>query len=582
MTGKALGGVRRAQMITTYGIGSLVAVGSQSFMVAGIDHWPDPVEGEDVFIHEPRLERDLHVSGFRLPPASESERRGDVPVVRFPVWHSCPESGVLTEFWHWGSPTGTGAPTCKEHDERELVPSRFVMVCDKGHIDEFPYYRWVHAGSPPAGRCGQLRIEASGRSAALRDIEVSCSCGKKVTMEGALGGSALRGVTGCTGRMPWLGKDVRDEHCDEQPRAMQRGASGVWFSDVASAIDIPPWSQGVQKLIARHWKALGKARHLRDLIEDMGLATGTGYSVDDLARAVEKRRRTEQGLEDDSALDRKVEEYEALTRTTPEEGRNQTFVCLPGPDGALAPELAVAQVMRVERLREVRVLQSFSRVAALGPADRAKRGAALYNTDSRPYWLPAIEVIGEGVFLTLDQERLGAWEQRKAVHDRAALIDTAYRRPFTATGTEADRAITPRFLLLHTLAHAVINEWSLDCGYPAAALRERLYASDTMAGMLLYTATSDSAGSLGGIVAQTEPDRLFSSIRRALEHTAWCSADPLCIEATASGVDSLNLAACHACALLPETSCEEYNTLLDRGLLIGTPDAPDLGFFTID
>jgi hypothetical protein len=548
-------------------------------MVAGIDHWPDPVEGEDAFIHEPRLERDLHVSGFRLPPASESKLRGDVPVVRFPVWHSCPESGVLTEFWRWGTPTG--APVCKEHDDRELVPSRFVMVCDKGHIDEFPYYRWVHAGSPPAGRCGQLRIEASGRSAALRDIEVSCTCGKRVTMEGALGGLALKDVTDCTGRMPWLGKDVREEHCEAPPRAMQRGASGVWFSDVASAIDIPPWSQGVQKLIARHWKALGRTRNPKDLIEDMGLAAGSGYSVDDLVRAVEKRRRTEAGLEEDSALDRKVEEYEALTRKTPEQGRAQTFVCVPGPDGSLAPELAVAQVMRVERLREVRVLQSFSRLAALGPADRAKRGAALYNADSRPHWLPAIEVIGEGVFLTLDQQRLVEWEQRTAVQEQAGLIDAAYRTLFASKGGEADRAITPRLLLLHTLAHAIINEWSLDCGYPAAALRERLYASDTMAGMLIYTATSDSAGSLGGIVAQTEPDRLFSSIRRALEHAAWCSADPLCIEATASGVDSLNLAACHACALLPETSCEEYNTLLDRGLLIGTPEAPDLGFFTI-
>ncbi|MEU5437708.1 DUF1998 domain-containing protein [Streptomyces sp. NPDC020719] len=580
MTGKALGGVRRAQMITTYGAGSLVAVGSQSFMVAGIDHWPDPVEGEDVFVHEPRLERDLRVDGFRLPPTSESERRGDVPVVRFPVWHSCPESGVITEFWRWGNPTG--APTCKEHDDRELVPSRFVMVCGKGHIDEFPYYRWVHAGSPPAGRCGQMKIEASGRSAALRDIEISCSCGKKVTMEGALGRAALRGITGCTGRMPWLGEHVREEGCDEQPRAMQRGASGVWFSDVASAIDIPPWSQGLQKLIGRHWKALGKVRHLRDLVEDMGLATGTGYSVDDLVRAVEKRRRTEEGLDEDSAFDRKAEEYEALTRTTLEGGRDQSFVCVPGPDGSSAPELAMDQVMRVERLREVRVLQSFTRVNAPSGANRAQSGAPLYNKDGRPNWLPAMEVVGEGVFLTIDQQRLSGWEERGVVRARAALIDAAYRDRHEAMGGTPDRKITPRFILIHTLAHAIINEWSLDCGYPAAALRERLYASDTMAGILLYTATSDSAGSLGGIVAQTEPDRLFPSIRRALDRVAWCSADPLCIEATASGVDSLNLAACHACVLLPETSCEEYNTFLDRGLLIGTQEAPELGFFKID
>jgi hypothetical protein len=99
-----------------------------------------------------------------------------------------------------------------------------------------------------------------------------------------------------------------------------------------------------------------------------------------------------------------------------------------------------------------------------------------------------------------------------------------------------------------------------------------------MAGTLIYTATSDSAGSLGGIVAQAASDQLFASIRRALDRAAWCSADPLCIE---SAVDNLNLAACHACALLPETSCEVYNTRLDRGILIGTPDVPELGYFKI-
>jgi hypothetical protein len=31
--------------------------------------------------------------------------------------------------------------------------------------------------------------------------------------------------------------------------------------------------------------------------------------------------------------------------------------------------------------------------------------------------------------------------------------------------------------------------------------------------------------------------------------------------------------------MLPETSCEHNNIILDRGLLVGTPDNPDLGFF---
>ena len=139
--------------------------------------------------------------------------------------------------------------------------------------------------------------------------------------------------------------------------------------------------------------------------------------------------------------------------------------------------------------------------------------------------------------------------------------------------------VTPRLLLIHTLAHALISQWSLDCGYPAASLRESLYVSDEMCGLHDYTATSDSAGSLGGVVAQANPERLASSFVESLSRMAWCSADPLCIEIDAQGVDGLNLAACHACALLPEVSCEEMNVFLDRGLLIGTPAHPELGFF---
>ena len=99
-----------------------------------------------------------------------------------------------------------------------------------------------------------------------------------------------------------------------------------------------------------------------------------------------------------------------------------------------------------------------------------------------------------------------------------------------------------------------------------------------MAGILIYTATSDSAGSLGGIIAQAEPDRLDESLRQAVATSGWCSADPLCIEAESAGSDSLNLAACHACLLLPEVSCEEMNLILDRGVLVGVPGTPEVGF----
>ena len=125
-----------------------------------------------------------------------------------------------------------------------------------------------------------------------------------------------------------------------------------------------------------------------------------------------------------------------------------------------------------------------------------------------------------------------------------------------------------------------MNELSMDAGYPVASLRERVYAGKDRAGVLIYTASADSAGSLGGLSAQSEPGRLDAVLHSAMQRALWCTADPVCIESTASGINNLNLVACHACMLVPETSCEKRNCFLDRALLVGLPDHPEVGYFS--
>jgi hypothetical protein len=270
------------------------------------------------------------------------------------------------------------------------------------------------------------------------------------------------------------------------------------------------------------------------------------------------------------------EEYEALSRGRVETPSRQDFVCEPVGITDTTLTRWFRRVMSVTRLREVRALESFTRVLPPGPADGPERRAALCESDIG--WLPAIEVQGEGVFLAVDQDRLARWETDPAVVQRVRPIHDRYRARFAALKKDPDREVTPRLVLLHTLAHLLILQWSLDCGYPTAALRERIYAGPTMAGILIYTATTDSAGSLGGVVGLSEPKRLQRAMAEMAERSAWCSSDPLCSESTAAGVDSLNLAACHACTLLPEVSCEEMNVLLDRATVVDTPGAPPIGF----
>jgi len=204
--------------------------------------------------------------------------------------------------------------------------------------------------------------------------------------------------------------------------------------------------------------------------------------------------------------------------------------------------------------------------------------------DDRIDWLPATIVRGEGIFLELKVELLDRWHQTDHVVRRAAALLTAYNRRRLERG-QAPRNVPPKFLLMHTLAHGLVTQLSFDCGYGSSSLRERIYCETDdptrpMHAILLYTASGDADGTMGGLVRQGTPERLEHTLIAALNRAQWCSSDPVCIESTGQGVDNANLAACHGCVLLPETSCEEGNRLLDRGMIVGTLGAPGLGVFT--
>ena len=100
-----------------------------------------------------------------------------------------------------------------------------------------------------------------------------------------------------------------------------------------------------------------------------------------------------------------------------------------------------------------------------------------------------------------------------------------------------------------------------------------------MNGVLIYTASGDSDGSLGGLVGLGKAGQIEDTIASALKNALWCTSDPICSQSAGQGPESCNLAACHNCALLPETSCEKGNRLLDRALLVGTISDPKMGYF---
>jgi len=262
------------------------------------------------------------------------------------------------------------------------------------------------------------------------------------------------------------------------------------------------------------------------------------------------------------------EEFRALCQGR-EETPEANFVATPR-DAPEEVEGFIDLATTVSRLREVRALTGFTR---LDPSAEADKVCALSKDAD---WLPAIAVVGEGIFLRFADGALQSWEGHPQVRRRASTLQDRWRTSYMYDGTLPDA----RFLLAHTFAHCLIDQWSLAGGYPAASLRERVYAVDEGVGVLVYTAAADSAGSLGGLIAEAGPGRLGPSLLEGLRRYRWCSSDPVCSETSAQGADGLNLAACHGCALVPETSCEMRNGLLDRALLVGVPEDRGFGFFS--
>src|SRR5262249_51257715 len=196
-------------------------------------------------------------------------------------------------------------------------------------------------------------------------------------------------------------------------------------------------------------------------------------------------------------------------------------------------------------------------------------------------WLPGVRVYGEGVFFTLKKFKVTEWI-RRIDNKRYEEIFSNHKRIYEKLG-RTPRELPSKFFLLHTLAHLLIRRLSYECGYGSSSLRERIYCWEgddrEMAGILIYTAAGDSEGTMGGLVEQGKPGRFEQLLHSAIQDSLWCSTDPLCLESHGQGIDSLNRAACYACSLLPETSCEEGNRFLDRVAVIGRPESPSLGFF---
>lgn len=592
------------------------------------------------------LEVEYFVKPFEYKTSGTKNNKLSIPAVRFPGWHYCTnhKCGRMREEPLGQANMHIGCNACwdgKSSFKSKMIPVRFVAACPTGHIQDVPFKEWVHNGPVPNDKyTHELSYHTGGGSGDLGSIIIKCTKidgetnHKELCCSRSLAGlmnirkdgdivfdSSLARIgfnkedkyefdqvhpnnnnplgQYCKGHRPWLGLEGINnaERCNNHLQVLIRGSSNVHFSKIQSALYLPQGSAQANEYVIQVIDEIGK-EDLRNFYEQdkgtvmlpailasLSVVKKHFISKEELLSGIISELSKEDTNEDDSDLPAELklrfEEYEYILNGRDAENSDFKAVIKTFEDYD-EHELLVKYfdcVVLVEKLKETRVFKGFSRISPSNPSN-------LSELSNKPVkWLPAIEVYGEGIFLKFNDGIVDSW-----LKEHGTKFSNVIQRYHTSMNKKRPldelKNINPFFVVMHTFAHLLIKKLCFDCGYGSSALRERLYFSDVassrMNGILIYTSSGDSEGSLGGLVRQGKPLNLGRLVKDAIEDARWCSADPVCSDigqSSGQGPDNVNGSACHNCCIVPETSCEEFNMLLDRATVIGTLENPEIGFY---
>jgi hypothetical protein len=588
--------LRSSQMITTFGPGAMVDLPEASVIIAGLDHWRyDPLKLSAV--DEPRLvaklkkKLSIETLTLRTPPAASEQDYGTQPRViawRFPEWFIVQKSARTKDGYsrrrlvHLND-LDKGKWRDEDGKRQTVVPVRFVRACKKGHAGDVGWKVFVHGSD--GGCVRSLWFEERGTSGDLAEILIVCECGaeRPLSIAAQIGKSAL-GF--CDGSRPWLGPMTK-ETCDQPSRLLIRSASNAYFPLLMSAISIPDPHRRVDDAVRSLWEDfLSEVTDADELAKIRRKPTPAakldGFSNEDILAAIERQRFG------DSGQDRSVKdvEFQALSESSDELGSDE-------PDGVFyARSLPrskwesswmthIDRVVLAHRLREVVAQIGFTRFEA---KNLDLEGELELDVQPAPLgldvtWLPAIENRGEGIFLLFNADAIDKWQQKEEVKRRGRRLVVGFEQWKADHHAASARFFGLPYYMLHSLSHMLLTSISLECGYPASSLRERVYAYNDQYAIMIYTGSSDAEGTLGGLV-QTGRD-IKRHLHRALESAALCSNDPICAYHAPGEHDHRPLlgSACHGCILIAETSCEQHNDYLDRSLVVPTVEGLNAEFF---
>ena len=594
--------------------GSIWEKDGRSYLTLGINNWENrlnepnppmdtPHTSGGLWIRERHIEADSRllrtrerdpVKRIRALPTN-SLTHGHVSYMLFPKTHRC-------EFGHLSRPqvdedvdTVCGLEECN----KPATQMRFVSICKAGHLHDFNYSWWVHRGS--GERCTNkdedIILELrKGHAYSLGQWVLKCSkCGTSKDMKRVpLVSEEDRGADNC-GKYgePWLQNIWNErERCEEKKVHRQVGAASVTYNKNTSILLIPlttSWSLANSDVV----KVFLDEPNYESMMEVYEFQKGRGRTESlENHLATSPFHDEEEGTYDVERFFKSLAEFKAIQNQGPlanDNVRKREWSGLHfGKGSGLGPEFSatkltldeppwgkkkwpIMNISRVDRLTELRYITGISRVLDSNdeiPIDEP-------DTDRENYGLGSYNY-GEGIFVEINPQWLSDWAQKREVKigkENASMPHSLEpgRLPTNIQlqmGSLEEKANRNAFTILHTLSHLMIRKLCSESGYSLGSVRERLYfeaegGNVSHAAILIYTSGPSSDGTLGGLAGQAGLRRMKAIVEAALLSRLSCSNDPVCSEHEPLDREP-NGAACHTCVILPETSCECRNHMLDR------------------
>lgn len=588
--------VRFSHLTSYAGVGAIVRdVNDRLMVVTDIRYWTnqDNEVAAESIPYVSRITKSLNIAKeLKMPPRAKELENGridgsDLPAVLFPNYAVCKRCGLLhNNPWTKEDIYSTSTIKC-EKCEGQLEQVTWCAVSKYGNLDNVPWHYICHLSSGKAKACrvdysqNYLRITTDNNGRKV----IECTrkeCGARNRFEHVK-------ISVIGKQQPWIFDKVSDlEH--EDVEILEVNSPGVYLPVKEEALVIPPesrLSKGtlVDKLYSNS-KLCREIEGIRQPLRKKGkikqLATEFRCTVREVKDALQQIQEGYPFLDNiPIGNDLFEDEYKAFLTPIENIQDDEDFVTdiktenWVGLKSGLSGELSsigklVDNLIAVKRLRKIQIFKGFYRIS------QEKDTLVSPDIIGESEWLPAIELFGEGIFFTISENLLSDWEDLESVRTRADELDVRYKSSEVNLYNESPivQSNLPRFLLLHTLSHLIIRELESTAGYPAASLKERIYCSKKrkMSGILVYTAVADIVGSLGGIIENAEVKPFLSLLDSVFKHAQWCSLDPVCTEHEGQGPGWLNRAACHACALVPEPSCDFNNVFLDRVFIKGSEE----------